>query len=72
MGSGIQGRLLRDNDGKVLFPAGMATTSKDPPHRVQPKGARGSRIGGWGHSSDEEGVMPFYMRINRISRKVTP
>ncbi len=29
MGSGIQGKFLRDNVGKVLFPAGMATTSKD-------------------------------------------
>lgn len=34
MGSGIQGRFLRDNVGKVLLPAGMATTSKDPPYKV--------------------------------------
>lgn len=29
MGSGIQGKFLRDNVGKVLLPAGMTTTSKD-------------------------------------------
>jgi len=34
MGSGIQGKFLRDNVGKVLLPAGAATTSKDPPYRV--------------------------------------
>ena len=37
MGSGIQGEILRDNVGKVLLPAGMATTSKDCPYRVKAK-----------------------------------
>jgi len=29
MGSGIYGKILRDNDGKVLLPAGRAATGKD-------------------------------------------
>jgi phosphohistidine swiveling domain-containing protein len=29
MGSDINGKILRDNDGKVLLPAGIATTCKD-------------------------------------------
>jgi hypothetical protein len=44
-GSGIRGKFLRDNDGKVLLPDGMATTIKDPPYRVKPKKARGIRTG---------------------------
>ena len=35
MGSGIQGKFLRDNVGKVLFPAGVATTSKDCPYKAK-------------------------------------
>jgi hypothetical protein len=44
-GSGMRVKSLRDNDGKILFPAGMATTCEDPSYRVQPKGMGGSRIG---------------------------
>jgi len=29
MGSDMNGKILRDNDGKVLPPAGIATTCKD-------------------------------------------
>ncbi len=32
-GSGIFGKKLRDNDGKILLPAGMATTSKGLPYK---------------------------------------
>ncbi len=34
-GSGIFGKILRDNDGKVLLPAGVATTSKDLSQEVR-------------------------------------
>jgi len=45
MGSDINRRIHRDNDGKVLLPDGMATTIKDPPYRVPPKKMGGFRIG---------------------------
>ncbi|MHB8126679.1 MAG: hypothetical protein ACYDEJ_13775 [Desulfitobacteriaceae bacterium] len=37
--------IHRDNDGKVLLPAGMATTSKDPPYSEEQKRMGGFRNG---------------------------
>ena len=39
-GSGIYGKYLRDNDGKVLLPAGMTTTGKDRSYKPKAKGRR--------------------------------
>ncbi len=34
-GSGIYGKIRRDNNGKILLPAGVATTSKDLSQEVR-------------------------------------
>ena len=44
-GSGIFGKIRRDNDGKVLLPAGLIATSKDFLYRIKLKIRRGFRIG---------------------------
>jgi hypothetical protein len=46
MGSSIKGKIFRDNEGKVLLPAGTTTTSKDQSYKVLPKLIGGFRIDG--------------------------
>ena len=45
MGSGIRGKFLGDNDGKVLYPTGMTIAGKDQAYRVKPKESGGFRTG---------------------------
>jgi hypothetical protein len=45
MGSDINGKKLRDNDGKVLLSAGIATTCKDYLYKGNRKKCREFRTG---------------------------
>jgi len=45
MGSDINRRIHRDNDGKVLLPAVMVTNGKDLTYKEEPKRLGGFRTG---------------------------